>query len=83
MYVKNYSSAISTDDYISLIKVIQSLVTCNTNVNWDVVQELACLVLGKVTSHTSCQMEDCDQNVSSLWSSCVRQVYMNIYEGGA
>lgn len=66
-YVKNFGSAISLDDYTSLVTVMETFVTNNTNINWNILEETSRLAVTRMAETNA------DNEVLlSLWNSCVR-----------
>ncbi|CAH0725816.1 unnamed protein product, partial [Brenthis ino] len=71
MYVKHYSFSISFEDHLSLLTILEGVITSNNkHVNWDCMQDLTCFVIQKIMSHPEYK-ENCN-TLSSFWSVCVR-----------
>lgn len=71
MYVKNYTFSISFEDHLSLLTILEVVITSNNkHVNWDYLQDLTCFVIQKIMSHPEYK-ENCN-TLSSFWSVCVR-----------
>lgn len=67
MYVKKFGSTISLDDYTSLVTVMETLVTNNSNINWNILEETSRLAVTRLSENNA------DNEVLlSLWNSCVR-----------
>ncbi|XP_049866629.1 serine-protein kinase ATM isoform X2 [Pectinophora gossypiella] len=71
MYVKNYIESIAADDLILLLTVIETVIANKNDLNWDLLEDMVCLIVKKLKSRSTSSDEEHDVLIS-LWNTCVR-----------
>lgn len=71
MYTKIYGNSIVASDALSLIKIIENLISNNqASVDWQAITDIIDLTVSKLSLTSECI--EFSNTLLSLWNSCVR-----------
>lgn len=76
MYIKQYGEFATTTDILLLVSAIESLVTRNDILDWDIFEETTCMLITILISRDSAKGEFNDV-LNNLWNSCLRSVIID------
>ncbi|XP_047544765.1 serine-protein kinase ATM isoform X2 [Vanessa atalanta] len=72
MYVKKFDYAISSEEYLLLLRTLESIVSANRDVNWECFENLTCLVIKNLISSPENEHQDNHEVYLTLWNTCIR-----------